>query len=74
MLKTLVRTSSVVVGDVFAQNTTQMDLIDDEHFVQTFSADGAHPALGEGIGVRGAQGGVNDFDVFRLKKSCQRMA
>ena len=44
-----------------------MGLINDQELVQTFFTDSAYPALHESIGVWGAKGGVNDFDMLGLK-------
>ena len=48
-----------------------MNLVDDKHFVQTFRTDGAHPALYEGVGIRRANRGVNDFDVLGLENGVE---
>ena len=65
------RTSGVVEVDVNSQNTAQMRLIEDEDFVQPFFADGAHPALDEGIGIGRANRGVNDLNVLGLENGVE---
>ena len=44
-----------------------MNLVDDEHFVQTFFADSAHPQLYEGLAIGRLNGSVNDFDLLGLE-------
>ena len=40
----------VVVRRVFAQHAHQVTLSIDQHPVETFAAEGAHPPLGVGVG------------------------
>ncbi len=42
----------VVVGRVLGQHVHELPLVEDQHPVQAFAADGAHPPLGVGVGLR----------------------
>ena len=42
----------VVVGRVLGQHVHELPLVEDQHLVQAFAADGAHPPLGVGVGLR----------------------
>lgn len=46
------RPACIVISGVFAQNRPQMVLAQDDDAVQTFFPNGAHPALGECVGIR----------------------
>jgi len=47
---------------VFLDDRLQVAPAEDEDPVQTFPAQGAHPALGVGVRSRGPEGGADDPD------------
>jgi hypothetical protein len=47
-----VRTFTVVVADMAAQDSIEVAAPEDEQVIGAFSTHGAHPALGEGIRLR----------------------
>jgi hypothetical protein len=56
----LVGPRRVEVRHIFAQDTTQLGLVDDQQFPQTFVPYRPNPALGHDIGVRRSKRRMND--------------
>jgi hypothetical protein len=57
-----VRTVVVVVGDVLAEEPTEMSLVSDGDVVEELAAHAADPALGDAVLPRGAVGGPRRLD------------
>jgi hypothetical protein len=64
--KPLMRPSGVVEAYVLPERTGQVPRAHDQELVETFLANGAHKALGNGVGIRGVEG-VDVFKPLRLK-------
>jgi hypothetical protein len=52
LVETLVGTSLVVVGNELTEDVLEVTPAKDQEVVQQLPANGAHPALGKGIGPR----------------------
>jgi hypothetical protein len=54
----------VVVVDVGAQDTLKLPATADQEPIETVAADGADPAFGERVCLRGAKRGADDLDAL----------
>src|SRR5262249_90469 len=45
LFQRLMRASGVVIGNVFAQHSPQMGLVENEQFIEAFVSDRSHPPL-----------------------------
>src|SRR5882762_5538827 len=68
------RARAVVVAQVAVQATTEVSLIQDDHVVEEFAADGADHAFDEGILPRGAWCSENLGDEHALRPSSKLTA
>lgn len=55
-VKAAMRSAPVVVRDVLGKDSLKVMPRDDEQVIEAVLSDGAHPSLGEGVRVRGADG------------------
>ena len=72
LLKALLRSSTVVIVDVFSQNTVQRPLTEDQQMIQALLAHRANPALRKSIGIGSLRRREHDRDPFRLKHCIKR--
>jgi hypothetical protein len=56
----LVRAFAVVMRDILGDGLPEVVLSERHKAIQTFLFDGAHEALGMGVGIRRAVGGLHD--------------
>ncbi len=63
----LMGTPPVVISCVFQQHRFQMTFVQDEEVVETLLTNRTHPAFGKRIGIRGSDGGTDDFDLLCSK-------
>jgi hypothetical protein len=75
LVEPLMRTSRVVIVDIFSEHTSQVGLVDDQKAVQTLLAHRTNPALGKRVRIRCLIGRQDRLDTFcgkyRFKGSCE---
>jgi len=64
-VKAAMRPAPVVVADVLGKDSLEVSSGEREDVVQAVLSDGAHPAFGERVRVRGAHGGEDGFGAHR---------
>ena len=64
----------VVVAAVDAEHVLEMTAAEDEDSVEAVSADCAHPALGEGVRVRGLDRRADHLDALRSEDLVEGVA
>ena len=64
-VKAAMRSAPVVVRDVLGKDSLKVMPRDDEQVIEAVLSDGAHPSLGEGVRVRGADRGEDALGVDR---------
>ena len=68
LFNTLMRSSLVVIGDVFPYQAMRLVAIKDEHVVQTFSFQAAHEAFADSIGTGRSFGSFDGLDTGCLEQ------
>jgi hypothetical protein len=68
------RSLLVVMAGVDAEHVLQMTAVEDEDPVEAVGADGAHPALGEGVRVRGLDRRADHLDALRAEDLVEGVA
>jgi len=63
----------IEIGDILANQTMQMSLLQDEHVIQTFSPDTAHEAFTDCVGFRSTHWRSDDLDSPPVRDLCETL-